>query len=171
MAPQVSGATRKSPGLTNLMYSADSFSHSVKARSGRFARFLKAALRGCTCAFSLTELYSGESGAVPGATPAEEFPPWQSVQSRCTVFVGCIVGSSVEVWHEMQPMDFFPGGSTVWLTLDVAPGFSPAWFVGAECNATTKDNAETQSAQSAQRFRTEDAPDLWKEVIAARLRK
>ena len=27
----------------------------------------------------------------------EELPPWQSVQPRCTVFVGCIVGSSVEV--------------------------------------------------------------------------
>jgi len=50
-------------------------------------------------------MYSGDFGAAPVDTEIEEFPPWQSVQPKKTVFVGCIVGSSVEVWQEMQPVD------------------------------------------------------------------
>src|SRR5712692_4948432 len=41
----------------------------------------------------------------------EEFPPWQSVHPRRTVFVGCMVASSVEVWQEMQPVDFLSASS------------------------------------------------------------
>src|SRR5713226_855335 len=98
--PQVSGATRKSPGLMNLTYSADSFSHFVNVRSGSAERSLKLASRGWTWAFSFADLYSAEFGVVPAATEMELFPPWQSVHPRCTVFVGCIVGSSVDVWQE-----------------------------------------------------------------------
>src|SRR5580704_12842810 len=104
-APHVSVATRKSPGFTNLMYSGDSASHFVYVRSGKAERSLKLASRGWTCAFSLAALYSAERGATPEETEIEGFPPWQSVQPRKTVFVGCIVGSSFEVWQEMQPVD------------------------------------------------------------------
>src|SRR5271154_5147554 len=104
-APQVSGATRRSPGFTNLMYSGDSLSHFVNVRSGRAERSLKLASRGWTWAFSLAALYSAEFGAVFGAIEMEKLPPWPSVQPRKTVFVGCIVGSSVKVWQEMQPVD------------------------------------------------------------------
>jgi hypothetical protein len=41
----------------------------------------------------------------PETMEMEELPPWQSVHPRKTVLVGCIVGSSVEVWQEMQPDD------------------------------------------------------------------
>src|SRR5438046_8091638 len=70
--------------------------------------------RGWTWAFSLAELYSGEFGAVLDATETEELPPWQSVHPRCTVFVGCMVGSSVEVWQEMQPEDLRSPSSCDW---------------------------------------------------------
>src|SRR5579883_3306891 len=102
--PQVSGATRRSPGLTNLTYSADSFSHFVYRRS-RAARRRSWGSRGCTCAFSFTASYSGELMAAPGATATAALPPWQSVQPSRTVFVGCMVGSSVEVWQEIHPAD------------------------------------------------------------------
>src|SRR5580692_1273464 len=104
-APQVSGATRRSPGFTNFTNSEDSSSHFVNARSGKAERSVNLASRGWTWAFSLATLYSAEFAAAPAATETEEFPPWQSVQPRKTVFVGCIVGSSVEVWHVMQPDD------------------------------------------------------------------
>src|ERR1700687_1057975 len=103
--PQVSGATRRSPGFTNLTYSAGSLSHPVNMRSGTAERSLKLPSRGSTWALCLAELYSGEFSTAPRATRTEEFPPWQSVQPRRTVFVGCIVGSSVEVWHQEQPAD------------------------------------------------------------------
>src|SRR5215467_5855490 len=95
VAPQVSAATRRSPGFTNFTYSADSSSHFVNARSGNAPRFLNAGSRGRTWALSFAPEYSGEFCAVPASTPAEELPPWQSVQPRRTVFVGCIVGSSM----------------------------------------------------------------------------
>src|SRR5580692_3372776 len=105
-APQVSGATRRSPGFTNLMNSGDSLSHLVYVRSGKAERFLKLGSRGWTCAFSLAALYCAEFGMAPETTEMEELPPWQSVQLSETVFVGCIVGSSVEVWQERQPEDW-----------------------------------------------------------------
>jgi len=104
-APQVSGATRRSPEFTNLMYSGDSSSHFVKTRSGSAERFLKMGLRGWTWAFSLAAEYSEEFGAVPAWMLTEDLPPWQSVQARWTVFVGCMVGSSADVWQVMQPVD------------------------------------------------------------------
>src|ERR1700693_1166283 len=97
LGPQVSGATRKSPGFTNFIYSYDSFSHAVKTRSGTAVPFLNTAFFGCTCAFSFTALYSAELAATPGATLAEESPPWQSTHAICTVLVGCMVGSSLAV--------------------------------------------------------------------------
>src|SRR5258708_37276487 len=106
VARQVSGATRRSPGFTNLMYSADSASHFVKVRSGRFERFRKLASRGWTWAFSFAERYSGEFRAAPDADEIEELPPWQSVHPIWTVFVGCIVASSVEWGQEIHPHDF-----------------------------------------------------------------
>src|ERR1700686_2620307 len=95
--PQVSGATRKSPGFTNFIYSYDSFSHAMKTRSGTAVPFLNTAFFGCTCAFSFIALYSGELVATPTARLAEKSPPWQSTHASCTVLVGCIVGSSVAV--------------------------------------------------------------------------
>src|SRR4029077_16907812 len=86
-APQVSGATRRSPGFTNLTNSGASLSHFVNVRSGRAERSLKLLSRGWTWAFSLAALYSAELGGPP-ETPIEESPPWQSVQPRKTVFVG-----------------------------------------------------------------------------------
>src|ERR1700722_1709661 len=112
--PQVSGATRRSPGFTNLTYSADSFSHPVNIRSGSADRSLKLASRGWTWAFSLAELYSEEFGTAPGLLWMEESPPWQSTQPRKTVFEGCMVGSSVEVWHPMQPEDFASASAWDW---------------------------------------------------------
>src|SRR5215469_7798916 len=103
--PQVSSATRRSPGFTNFTYSADSFSQRVYAPSGNTVRFLKNESFGCTCAFSFAAWYSAAFGEVPLATEMELFPPWQSVQPRCTPFDGCIVGSSVAVWQDMQPVD------------------------------------------------------------------
>src|SRR5580704_19000125 len=113
-APQVSGATRRSPGFTNLTNSGASLSHFVSVRSGRAERSLKLASRGWTWAFSLAALYSAEFGVVFAAMEIEELPPWQSVQPRKTVFVGCIVGSSVEVWHEMQPVDLRSASCCDW---------------------------------------------------------
>src|ERR1700686_1146246 len=81
--PQVSGATRKSPGFTNFIYSYDSLSHAVKTRSGTAVPFLNKAFFECTCAFSFAALYSGELLATPGATLAEESPPWQSTHASC----------------------------------------------------------------------------------------
>src|SRR6266436_4691823 len=112
--PQVSGATRRSPGFTNLMNSGDSLSHFVNVRSAKLERSLKLASRGWTWAFSLAALYSEEFGAASVTTEMEELPPWQSVQPRKTVFVGCIVGSSVEVWHEMHPDDLRSAASCDW---------------------------------------------------------
>jgi hypothetical protein len=98
-------------------------------RSGSAERFLKDGSRGWTCAFSFAELYSGEFGATPDAIEMEEFPPWQSAQPICTVFVGCIVGSSVEVWQETQPVDLPSASSWDWLR-DAAASFRapPAGF-------------------------------------------
>src|SRR5215472_7614131 len=104
-APQVSAATRRSPGFTNFMYSGDSLSHLVKVRSGQAPRLRKTASRGCTCALSSADAYSAEPRGTPGATPAETLPPWQSVQPSCTVRVGCMVGSSIGEWQVMQPAD------------------------------------------------------------------
>ena len=47
---------------------------------------------------------------VPGESFAVESPPWQSVQARRTVPVGCMEGSSLLVWHETQP-EFLPSTS------------------------------------------------------------
>jgi hypothetical protein len=52
----------------------------------------------------------------------EELPLWQSVQPRKTVFVGCMVGSSVEVWQEMQPEDFRAASSGDWPRTEEAAG-------------------------------------------------
>src|ERR1700740_2038183 len=84
-APQVSAATRKSPGLTNFTYSADSASHFAKISCGNAPRFRKTGSRGCTCAFCFAARYSGELVGTPAATPADGSPPWQSVQPSWTV--------------------------------------------------------------------------------------
>jgi len=51
-------------------------------------------------------LYSGEFGGALEATEMEESP---AVAIRATemnsLVVGCMVGSSVDVWQEMQPED------------------------------------------------------------------
>jgi hypothetical protein len=70
-------------------------------------------------------LYSAEFGGVLAATEMEELPPWQSVQPRKTVLVGCIVGSSVDVWQEMQPDDLRAASCSDWPRTDGASSF--AW--------------------------------------------
>src|SRR5215467_11404098 len=92
--PHVSAATRRSPGLTNFTYSGDSLSHLAKTSGGTAPRLRKNGSRGCTWAFCFAAEYSVELAFVPGKIPDDESPPWQSVQPSCTVFEGCIVGSS-----------------------------------------------------------------------------
>jgi hypothetical protein len=92
---------------------------------------------------------------VPAAIAMEEFPPWQSVHPRCTVFVGCIVGSSVEVWQEMQPADLRSASSCDWPRNGA--GFCAAGAAGLELARIAKknDNAATQGTLS---FRREEVP-------------
>src|SRR6266404_2455661 len=103
--PQVSAATRKSPGFTNFTYSADSFSHFANTSCGTVPRLRKPESRGWACAFCFWARYSGEFGAVPLAMAAEESPPWQSAHPSCTVLVGCIVASSIGEWQLIHPAD------------------------------------------------------------------
>src|SRR6266852_2695684 len=80
----------------------------------------------------------------------------------CTVLVGCIVGSSVDVWQETHPED-----------LPSASSWDRPWNGAASCEAPAgkfelarrakrKDNAETQRKQ---RFRREDVPGVWRGSI------
>jgi hypothetical protein len=105
-------------------------------------------------------LYSGEFGVVPFAMAMDEFPPWQSVQPRCTVFVGCIVGSSVEVWQEMQPADLRSASSCDWprngadsCTLGAA---------GPELAQIAKNN-DNPAAQATLSFRSEEMSGFFSE--------
>src|SRR5712691_8359701 len=89
-----------------------------------------------------------------------ELPPWQSAQPRCTVFVGCIVGSSVEVWQETQPADFCAASSgDCPRKEDGSPGVR-AGGVEVPPAARRKENAETPSTQ---RLRRADGTD-WRSV-------
>src|SRR5258708_13824513 len=78
-APQVSAATRKSPGFTNFTYSADSRSHFANASGDLAARSRKMASRGSLCAFCFAATYSGEFAHVTAETLARYFPPCHSV--------------------------------------------------------------------------------------------
>src|ERR1700694_5085819 len=120
-------------------------------RSGSAERFLNEGSRGWTWAFSLAELYSGEFGAAPDSTATEELPPWQSVQPRWTVFVGCIVGSSVEVWQEIQPEDLRSASSCGWPRNGGAACGNFAGRVGGAHLGRKRDNAETQRTQRVRR--------------------
>src|SRR5258708_3521957 len=101
--PQVLSTTRRSPGLTNWMYSCDSCSHRVYARSGFAADFHRAETRGCGCALFFASTFSFASIASPTATLTFGSPPWQVAQPSVTVPDGCIEASSVLVWQVMQP--------------------------------------------------------------------
>ena len=107
--------------------------------------------RGWTWAFSLAELYSGEFGAAPDSTATEELPPWQSVQPRWTVFVGCMVGSSVEVWQEIQPEDLRSASSCDWPRNGPASCGARAGGFELACRAKKKDNAATQRTLQVRR--------------------
>ena len=80
----------------------------------------------------------------------------------CTVLVGCIVGSSVDVWQETHPEDLRSASS--WDSPQngatsceaFTDDFELAW------RAKKKDNAETQRKQ---RFRREDFLGSWSENI------
>src|SRR5260221_7678068 len=97
--PQVLSTTRRSPGLTNWMYSCDSWSHFVYARSGFAADFHRSGTRGFGCAFFVAVLYSAESIARPPATATFGSPPWQGAHPRVTVPHGGIEASSVFRGH------------------------------------------------------------------------
>ena len=114
LLPQVSGATRRSPGFTKRTYSGLSLSHSVYIRSAFAERSASLGSRGCGWAFRFNCSYSGEADAAPEATRASAFPPWQSVQPRRNVPVVCMVGSSVCVWQEIQPALLRSASSCVW---------------------------------------------------------
>src|SRR6266446_4136033 len=73
----------------------------------------------------------------------------------CTVLVGCIVRSSVDVWQEMHPEDLRSASSWDWPWNGAASCESPADKFGLARRASKKDNAETQRKQ---RFRREDVP-------------
>jgi hypothetical protein len=98
----------------------------VYARSGSAERFLNTGSCGWTWALSFAELYSEVFVPVPCAMEIEAFPPWQSVQPMCTVLVGCIVGSSVEVWQEMHPEDLRSASSWDWPRNGAASCEAPA---------------------------------------------
>src|SRR5215467_10783202 len=65
-------------------------------------------------AFCFAAAYSGEFAALPGTMLADASPPWQSVQPSATVFVGCMVGSSVCEWQVTQPADLRSASSHDW---------------------------------------------------------
>src|SRR6267142_7045089 len=85
----------------------------------------------------------------------------------CTVLVGCIVGSSVEVWQEMHPEDLRSASSWNWPRNGAASCRAPADKFELARRAKKKDNAETQRTL---RLRTEDLPGFWRETISARLK-
>ncbi len=63
-------------------------------------------MRGLGCACLVSEIYSGELGAVPAGRKIFGLPPWQSVQPRAKLPDLCMVGASSEVWQLMQPSVF-----------------------------------------------------------------
>src|SRR5712692_3293496 len=101
--PQACWATRRSPGLTNRMYSKLSRNHFVYGRTGLAELRPNSGLLGCGWACLFACSYSAEPAAAQSGRRTSDFPPWQSVQPSRTVPVGCIVGSSVRTWQAMQP--------------------------------------------------------------------
>src|SRR5258708_5327873 len=102
--PQVSSATRRSPGLTNRIYSLLSFIQLAAGRTGLAELRHISATRGFGEAghsldFALVVDFDCASD---GRTVTS--PPWQSVQPRRKVLVVCMVGESVCPWHAMQPV-------------------------------------------------------------------
>src|SRR5260370_41516275 len=100
--PQVSSATRRSPGLTKRIYSLLSFIQLAAGRTG-FAELLHiSASRGFGEAGHSLDFAPAADVASVGRTVTS--PPWQSVQPRRKVLVVCMVGESGCPWHAMQPM-------------------------------------------------------------------
>src|SRR5215469_2582809 len=66
-------------------------------------------------ALPFTWSYSTEPFGVPGTMLAVASPPWQSVQPRRTVRVGCMVGSSIPEWHKRHPALFRSTSSGDWV--------------------------------------------------------
>ena len=109
-----------------------------------------------------------EFGVVLAAIETEELPPWQSVQPRETVFVGCMVGSSVEVWHEMHPADLRLASSCDWPRTIDDGGSCKALAREEERREMNKDSAVTKRGQ---RIRSEERLSLRSGFMATRLRK
>src|SRR6266850_1162799 len=87
----------------------------------------------------------------------------------CTVLVGCIVGSSVDVWQEMHPEDLRSASSWDWPWNGAASCEAPVGKFELARRAKKKDNAETQRIQ---RFRREDVPGFWSgSILCASERK
>src|ERR1039458_702746 len=86
------------------MYSLLSFSQLAKGRTGLAELFHMLALRGfgwaCffACSYCASPDLVPEGGWIPGS------PPWQSMQPRRTVPVGCMDGESVWPWQATQPV-------------------------------------------------------------------
>jgi hypothetical protein len=66
--------------------------------------FASAGSLGWGCARFFSCSYSSDLGCTPTCATIVVSPPWQSMQASRTVRVGCIEGSSVDMWQEIQPM-------------------------------------------------------------------
>src|SRR5712691_6737443 len=146
-APQVCWATRRSPGLTNRMYSKLSRSHLVYGRTGLAELRPNSGLLGCgwTCLFACS--YSAEPAAAPPGRRTSAFPPWQSAQPSRTVPVGCIVESSVRTWQVMQPA--LLRSASAWDCWSEPPAATSVEVVSAEGARTTPNSSMQTLAKNA----------------------
>src|SRR5262245_36490631 len=106
VSPQVTRATRRSPGLTKRTKSQLSLSQSAWDSSG-FAELAKRwVLCGSTWAAFFWASYSASPAFFPAGAVGPASPPWQSVHPMLTDD-SCMVLESVWVWQETQPALFF----------------------------------------------------------------
>src|SRR5712692_5994144 len=145
--PQACWATRRSPGLTNRMYSKLSRNHFVYGRTGLAELRPNSGLLGCGWACLFACSYSAEPAAAQSGRRTSDFPPWQSVQPSRTVPVGCIVGSSVGTWQVMQPA--LLRSASAWDCWSEPPPAASAEPDSADGARTTPNNSRQRLAKNA----------------------
>src|SRR5712692_3863524 len=145
--PQACWATRRSPGLTNRMYSKLSRNHFVYGRTGLAELRPNSGLLGCGWACLFACSYSAEPAAAQSGRRTSDFPPWQSVQPSRTVPVGCIVGSSVRTWQVMQPA--LLRSATACACWSTPPPAAFVEAVSAEVARTTPNSSKQTVAKNA----------------------
>src|SRR3990172_10936235 len=111
--PQVSSTTRRSPGLKNFTNSALSFKRIVYVRSGFAEVFHICGYLGSTWALFLASSYAAEPITAPLGTNTSGLPPWQSIHPICTAGDLCMLGESISVWQDIQPLLFWSTCSSV----------------------------------------------------------